>query len=153
MLNEKMNPPAIAEVLGISRQRAWKLAREALEELKESTLDKTASWRDFLTAESLEQLYTAKLLRDGTPKMQALEDAMPNPDGIAAVFTALDKLRGLYVPALPTTTKQELTGAAGGPLQTVSAGLDLSLLSTEQLQVLISTMQQAGAGAGRGGPA
>lgn len=142
MLLAGHRPPAIGEALGITRQGAWKAARAALEELKTETLDDAATWRALLTAEHMEQLVKGKLQRDGS-------DPKGSENGFAVVDKALTQLRGLWVPLLPTTSKQELTGKDGGPVQSAVGvtGMDLGNVGTEeltQLAALLAKMQGAG---------
>lgn len=49
MLLAGHNCPDIGKALGISRQGAWGLAREAMAELKAETLEDAATWRALLT--------------------------------------------------------------------------------------------------------
>lgn len=128
--------PAIGEALGVSRERAWQLAKEALELLKAETLEDAATWRSLLTQEHLEQLVVGKSLRssDELAEVEA---------GLATVNTALTQLRSLWVPTLPTSLKQELTGANGGPLQV--GGPDLSKLTDTQLAQLEALLSTASA--------
>lgn len=127
--------PAIGAALGISRERAWQLSKEALELLKSETLEDAETWRALLTQEHIEQLGKGKVMRAS----HNLDEVQV---GLGVVDKALSQLRGLWVPSLPTSVKQEVTGANGQPL--ALGGPDLSKLSDEQLKQLESLLTVAG---------
>lgn len=133
MLLQGHKCPAIGAALGITRERAWQLSKEALEMLKAETLEDAAAWRALLTQEHVEQLARGKTLRGSSD----LDSAQL---GLSTVDKALSQLRSLWVPTLPTSVKQELTGADGGPLQVRA---DLTKLSEQQLAQLEALLTAA----------
>lgn len=92
--------PAIGAALGISRERAWQLSKEALELLKSETLEDAETWRALLTQEHIEQLGKGKVMRAS----HNLDEVQV---GLGVVDKALSQLRGLWVPSL--TTKTDIT--------------------------------------------
>lgn len=106
MLLEGHKCPAIGEALGISRERAWQLSKEALELLKAETLEDAATWRSLLTQEHLEQLGKGKALRESSHDLDAAQI------GFNVVEKSLAALRSLWVPALPTKTDITTNGEA-----------------------------------------
>lgn len=133
--------PEIGEALGVSRVTAWKYCKEQLSILKEETLEDASDWRTFITEQHLENLAYGRTLRNGNPSAPADSDARyGDPKGADIVDKALSQLKSLYIPALPTSVKTELSGPNGGPLQVQAGAPDLTKLSDAQLAQLESIL-------------
>lgn len=114
MLNQGMSCPQIGDVLGISRERAWQLAKEEMAALKAETHEEALEWRLRLSArhDSRYQVLDAvvmDLTADHGTRVAALGKQTD-------INKELGKLWGAYAPA-----KTELSGPDGGPIQAQGA--------------------------------
>lgn len=114
MLNQGMSCPQIGDVLGISRERAWQLAKEEMEALKAETHEAALEWRLRLSArhdsryQVLDAVITDPKVDHGT-RVAALSKQTD-------INKELGKLWGAYAPV-----KTELSGPDGGPIQAQGA--------------------------------
>lgn len=110
LLKEGRNGAEIGEALGVSRQRAWQIAKEVLLELRESTLSEAEEWRLVLTEKWWQQVRRGELLCEKLHDLDAVKL------GSEMVEKALAKLAELWVPKLPTKVQSELSGPNGEAL-------------------------------------
>jgi len=114
MLKQGMSCPQIGDVLGVSRERAWQLAKEEMEAVKAETHEAALEWRILLSARH-------------DSRYQVLEGVVTDPTAdhgarVTAIGKQTDinkdlgKLWGAYSPV-----KSELSGPDGGPIQTLGA--------------------------------
>lgn len=112
----------IAKALGVSKGYAWKLIDRAVQEVSEKC------------AEAAEKIRTIELARLDKMRMVLWpKRADPRVDTLLRISERVAKLYGLDAPA-----KHELTGAAGGPVQTeqTASTSDLTKLTDEEIEQL-----------------
>ena len=108
----------IGEALGVSKVRAFRIVRAALDELVKHTTD---------TAERVRQLELHRLDR----YRLSLDSRRGDPrtvDTLIRISERVAKLHGLDAP-----TKIEATGADGGPIQTQEQKPDFSRLTLDEM--------------------
>lgn len=126
----------IGQALGISKPAAWQLVEGALRDYNDAVKEVS----DDLRTLTLMQL--DKLLEGHLPAAFSGDDKSAGV--VLKTLAERSKIAGLYA-----AQKTELTGAGGGPLQSVTAAtnFDLSKLTDEQLQLMETLMLAAGASA------
>lgn len=139
--------PQIGEALGVTRERAWQVTKEALQLLISETMDKAEQWRAVLSQKWMDQLTRGERLRDSA---LAAGEAAPieGKEGPALPLDALDtansmiekalaelgKLWGAYA-AVKTESKSQVQADVTSKGETLAAP-GLSSLSNEALEAI-----------------
>jgi hypothetical protein len=147
--------PQIGEALGVTRERAWQVTKEALELLIAETMDKAEQWRAVLSQKWMDQLVKGEKLRDNalaTGEAAPAEgkegpalplDALDTANGmIEKALAELGKLWGAYA-AVKTEAKTASTvdhTTGGKPLPSANAAA-LAAMSTDQLAALEAALK------------
>lgn len=146
MLLEGKSCPEIGDALGVTRERAWQVATEAIDMLIAETLDKAEGWRAILTREHLENLRYGRDLMSTTGSPEAAEATLDAKElGHNIVCKALDKLEKLWGAAVlvPMVTKTDITTngkeIAGVPMVPAK---DLSVLSDTELEAILAVRKK-----------
>lgn len=118
----------IANALSVSKTRAWKIVKAALDELVQQRDDTAERVREL-------ELYRLNKLR------LALDPKKSDPrvaDTLIRISAREAKLRGLDAPQ-----KTELSGPNGGPIQTEEEKPDYSRLTVDELRIFLALDRKA----------
>lgn len=130
---QKKSIHEIAEELEVSESRVRTLLKEALEDLKELTVEDADDWRRIITQECLEQLEKAKTLRDKSS----------DPAVIVAGMTAVDRqlklLGNIWVGNRPQQVQLVPSGGAAKVSQNALENMPTETL--HQLAQMMLSMQ------------
>lgn len=122
----------IGDELGITKEAAWMLVDKALKNYREAVKESTRELVEITLAQLDGLLHTyIPLTKTGDDKAAGV---------VLKTISEKAKLVGMYAPS-----KTELTGKDGGPVAstTVSATVDYSSLSTEELAVLADLLRKS----------
>lgn len=116
LVNQGFSCPAIGEILGISRVRAWTLINEELEAIAAETLQEALEWRLKLTARHEARLASLAAIAERAVKKEDLSAELSAIQRGTAIDVEIGKLWGA-----PAPSKAELSGPNGGPLEVQGA--------------------------------